>query len=272
MKLVPYEKLTHINYAFVIPNSDGSLNPIANGWKLKELVKYAHENDVKVLASVGGWGWDLEFEALAAGPASRARFIDALDQFAQEYTLDGIDIDWEYPGPGQESADNYVTLMRELKARFEPQGKLLTTAVVALGSHGDDVLPEVFEIVDFMTIMAYDGDGQNHSPYEYALQALDYWSGRGLPKDKMVLGVPFYGRPSEATYRALVENDPSAARKDASNYLGSMVYYNGIPTIQAKTELALQRGSGIMIWELSQDTLDETSLLNAIFQKIRESR
>jgi chitinase len=149
---------------------------------------------------------------------------------------------------------------------------LLTTAVVALGRHGDDILPEVFEIVDFMNIMAYDGDGQNHSPYEYALQALDYWEGRGLPKEKMVLGVPFYGRPSEATYRELVANDPQAAQSDSSSYLGGMVYYNGIPTIQAKTNLALQRGSGIMIWELSQDTTDDTSLLNAIFQTAHGSK
>lgn len=266
MKLIPYQQLTHINYAFVIPNADGTLQPIANGWKLEELVEYAHQNGVKVLASVGGWGWDAEFEALAAEAASRARFLDALDQFVQEYGLDGVDIDWEYPGPGDTSAQSFVTLMEELKIHFEPQDKLLTTAVVALGSHGDDILPEIFELVDFMNIMAYDGDGQNHSSYEYAVQALDYWSERGLPKEKMVLGVPFYGRPSEATYRELVANDPQAARMDSSYYLGADVYYNGIPTIQAKTQLALQRGSGIMIWELSQDTMDETSLLNAMFQ------
>jgi GH18 family chitinase len=272
MKLIPYHQLTHINYAFVIPNADGSLQPIANGWKLQELVENAHKNGVQVLASVGGWGWDAQFEALAADSASRARFIDALDQFAQDYALDGIDIDWEYPGPEPGSAQNFVTLMRELQARFQPKGILLTTAVVALGRHGDDILPEVFEIVDFMNIMAYDGDGQNHSSYEYAVQALDYWSERGLPKGKMVLGVPFYGRPSEATYRELVANDSQAPTMDSSEYLGGMVFYNGIPTIQAKTQLALQRASGIMIWELSQDTMDETSLLNAIFQTVQGSK
>jgi len=272
MKQIPYSQLTHINYAFVIPDDDGSLRPIANGWKLKELVTYAHENNVKVLVSVGGWGWDDEFEALAADATSRARFVDALDQFAQDYALDGIDIDWEYPGPGQESAQNFVTLMTELKARVQPQGKLLTTAVVALGKTGEDILPEIFDLVDFMNIMAYDGGGQNHSSYEYAVQALDFWSSRGLPKEKMVLGVPFYARPSEASYRKLVENDPQAALQDVTEYLGAKVFYNGIPTMQSKTELALQRGSGIMIWELSQDTLDDTSLLNAIFQTIQRSR
>ena len=272
MKLIPYSQLTHINYAFVIPNADGSLQPFANGWKIKELVKYAHENGVKVLVSIGGWGWDAEFESLAADATSRARFVEALDQFAKDYALDGIDIDWEYPGPGQESAQNYVTLMTELKARLHPQGLLLTTAVVALGKTGEDILPEIFEIVDFMNIMAYDGDGQNHSPFEYALQALDFWCGRGLPKEKMVLGVPFYGRPGGVVYRKLVENDPQAANLDATDYIGSMVYYNGIPTIQAKTQLALQRGSGIMIWELSQDTTDATSLFTAIYQTVRGSK
>lgn len=271
MKLLPYSQLTHINYAFVIPNADGSLIPIANGWKLKELVQYAHENDVKVLVSVGGWGWDAEFEALAADATSRTRFVDALDEFAQEYALDGIDIDWEYPGPDTASAQNFVTLMTELKDRFQPQDILLTTAVVALGRTGEDILPEIFELVDFMNIMAYDGDGQNHSSYEYAVQALDFWSERGLPKEKMVLGVPFYGRP-EAAYRKLVENNPGAAYTDSTDYLGAKVYYNGITTMRAKTHLALQRGSGIMIWELSHDTTDASSLLNAIYQTVRGSK
>lgn len=271
IKQLPFEQLTHINYAFVIPKADGSLQAIANGWKLKELVKYAHENEVKVLVSVGGWGWDDEFEVLAAEPESRSRLVEALDEFAKEYELDGIDIDWEYPGPSEDSKQNFVLLMGELKGRLQPQGKLLTTAVVALGRTGEDILPEVFDLVDFVNIMAYDGDGINHSPYEYADQALAFWAGRGLTKEKMVLGVPFYGRP-EAVYRKLVENDPLAAYADSTQYLGNTVYYNGIPTMQAKTRLALQRASGIMIWELSHDTADETSLLTAIYQTVQNNK
>jgi chitinase len=264
--LLPFDKLTHINYAFLIPKADGSLQPLLNPWKLKAIVEKAHAHGTKVLVSVGGWGWDKEFEQLAASAETRLRFVEALDQFAQAYELDGIDIDWEYPGPEQASSENFVTLMGELEARLQPQGKLLTSAVVAYGSNGDAILSAVFDLVDFLNIMAYDGPDLNHSSYEYAVQALDYWSARGLPVEKTVLGVPFYARPSEATYRQLVGDNPEAANVDEIKYLGTTVYYNGIPTMQRKTELAMERASGIMIWEISQDTTDATSLVNAIYQ------
>jgi GH18 family chitinase len=95
---------------------------------------------------------------------------------------------------------------------------------------------------------------------------LNYWLERGLPTDKLVLGVPFYSRPGEASYRTLVAADPAAAQADETKYNGSVMYYNGIPTMQQKTELARRLGSGIMIWTIASDTLDETSLLKAIHQ------
>src|SRR5690606_15775345 len=89
----------------------------------------------------------------------------------------------------------------------------------------------------------------------------DYWLGRGLPASKAVLGVPFYARPSWNSYRNLVA---SGADPNSDTYNGD--YYNGLTTIRQKTQLAADRASGIMIWELSQDTNDNIaiSLLNAI--------
>lgn len=98
--MIPYERLTHINYAFLIPNEDGSFAPLTNGWKLKTIVAQAHEAGVKVLISVGGWGWDEQFETLAAAAATRTTFVQNLTAFVNEYNLDGADIDWEYPDPG----------------------------------------------------------------------------------------------------------------------------------------------------------------------------
>ena len=121
----------------------------------------------------------------------------------------------------------------------------------------------VFGIVDFLNLMAYDG-GTPHSPYSLAEQSLGYWRGRGLPQAKAVLGVPFYGRDPYTAYQDLVAMDPDAPNKDQ---VGD-VYYNGIPTIQQKTQLAASDGAGIMAWELSMDTLDETSLLRAIDEAI----
>jgi len=62
--LIPYDKLTHINYSFLTPKEDGTFNPIVNGWKLKQIIKTARENNVRVLISVGGiMFWALDHDA-----------------------------------------------------------------------------------------------------------------------------------------------------------------------------------------------------------------
>lgn len=265
---IQYDRLTHINYAFLIPNEDGSVRPLFSPRKLAQLIASAHENGVKVLLSIGGWGYDGQFEALAADPASRARLIDEVVKQVEKRGFDGADMDWEYPDVG-ESAHNFVALMQELSAAMHGRGKLTTAAVVALGPNAESILPEVFDCVDFLNIMAYDGPDENHSSYQYAVDALDYWRGRGLPRAKAVLGLPFYGRPGGVPYKVLVEADEAAPQVDQVEYRGKAVYYNGIGMVQRKTELALQRGAGIMIWALTHDTSDETSLLRAIHRRAR---
>jgi chitinase len=262
---IQFDKLTHINYAFLIPNEDGTFASLPNAWKLEQLVSRAHQQGVKVLISVGGWGWDEQFEALAASPQHRATFVSELAAFVQQYSLDGADIDWEFPDPGQ-SAQNFLALMTKLRQAL-PE-KLLTIAAVALGETGAGIPAEVFPLLDFVNIMAYDGSGENHSSMQYAQDALDYWLGRGLPPEKAVLGVPFYARPDGTPYYRLIQNDPAAANLDSFDYYGTLLYYNGIPTMQEKTALALERGSGIMIWTLEHDVTGELSLLAAIYRTV----
>ena len=262
------DQLTHVNYAFALPNSDGSLGGLANPWKLHDYVERAHARGIAVLISIGGWGPDPEFEALAAEPASRARFVADVTAMVEEFALDGADVDWEYPDPGA-SAEAFVSLMSELRAAL-PDDKLLTAAVAAVGPSADGVMPEVFDSVDFLNVMAYDGGGSAHSPMTYAEDALDYWTALGLPPEQTVLGVPFYSRPAEVSYRELVEADVAAADADEFDWHGTLQNYNGLTTIRAKADLALQRASGIMIWTVAHDTTDGTSLLGAIRETIGE--
>lgn len=259
--LIPFEKLTHINYAFLIPKEDGTFHAIQNAWKLEEIVNQAHQNDVRVLISVGGWGYDAEFETIAADPILRATFVKNLTQFVEDFNLDGADIDWEYPD--RETAQNFTALITELRENL-PKEKSLTTAVVASGINGEGVATETFELFDFVNLMAY--DGPNHSTLDLAQTSIQYWEERGLPPEKTVLGVPFYSHPNYIAYSKLVEADPEAAFSDEISYFSTNEIYNGIPTIQKKTELALEQASGIMIWTLEQDTRDENSLLNTIFE------
>jgi len=260
------DSLTHLNYAFALPKTDGTIDFPANGWKLEKYVQMAHAKNIKMLISVGGWGLDKQFEAFAASPQLRATFISSVMQYVDKNQLYGVDIDWEYPTPGA-SSDNFRALMQELRAKLD--GKLLTAAVAAYGDNAAGIPADVFPLTDFVNVMAYADEGAHHSPYELATKALDYWQGRGLSQNKTVLGVPFYGMPGDVPYNKIVRYDADAPSAEFSKYLGGTVGYNGLPTMRAKTKLAMERANGVMIWTINDDTLDKTSLLSAIQETVQ---
>ncbi|WP_020387068.1 glycosyl hydrolase family 18 protein [Kribbella catacumbae] len=262
---IQYSKLTHINYAFALPNSNGTLQAIPDTGKLNSLVSLAHSNGVKVSLAIGGWndGNDSAFEALAGNSGARTTFVNAVVNAVNTHNLDGVDIDWEYPDPGT-SGNNFTALMSQLSTAMHSRGKLLTAAVVSEGGTANGVQPAVFGYVDFLNIMAYDG-GSPHANYDWSINAANFWKGRGLPAAKTVLGVPFYSRPTYLTYSQIVGMNANNANVDCATINGAQQCYNGIPTIKRKTQWAVANAGGIMNWELSQDTSGATSLVSAIF-------
>ena len=265
---VQYNKLTHINYSFVLPNSNGTLQATPNPSKLSSLVSLAHANNVRVSIAVGGWnnGNDSGFEALAANAGTRTTFVNSLVNLVNQYGLDGVDMDWEYPDPGT-SGSNFTLLMQELSNAMHSRGKLLTAAVVSGGTTANGVQTAVFGMVDWLNIMAYDG-GSPHANYDWAIAAANGWKARGLPVSKTVLGVPFYSRPGGIPYSQIVAMNANNANVDCVTISGVQQCYNGLPTIRRKTQWAMANGGGIMYWELSQDTTGSTSLVNAIFETV----
>ncbi len=264
--LIPYDKLTHINYSFLIPNPDGTFATLNNAWKLQSIVESAPSQNVRVSVAVGGWGWDSQFEQMASNPESRTAFVKNLKDVVDQYQLDGVDIDWEYPDPG-DSAQNFLTLMKELRAALPD--KLISTAVISYGDEtGLGIPDETFAIVDYVNVMTYDGN--IHASMQEFEEGINYWSARGLPKEKINIGAPFYSRPSEISFAKLVQFDPAAAQMDTFEYNGTPQMYNGIPSIQAKTRLAMQKTGGIMFWALDHDSQGEFSLVNAIYQIVHK--
>jgi len=259
---IQYSKLTHINYAFVLPNANGSLQGVPDPGKLQSLVSLGHAGNTKVSVALGGWndGNDSAFEALAGNATARTAFVTNVLNMVTQYNLDGIDIDWEYPDPGQ-SGNNYAALMQQLSTQLHARGKLLTAAVVSEGGTANGVQPAVFGYVDWLNIMAYDG-GSPHANYDWAIASANFWKNRGLPQAKTVLGVPFYSRPGYLTYAQLVARNPANANRDCD---GSECY-NGLPTIRRKTQWALANAGGMMNWELSQDVTGANSLVSAIYE------
>jgi GH18 family chitinase len=260
---IQYNKLTHINYSFALPQYGGRLKAVENPAYLQSIVANAHANGVKVFIAIGGWSdngavLDPIFESIGGDPGSRANFINDALYIVNTYNLDGVDIDWEYPDAGN-SANNFTTLMRELSNALKPRGKGLSFAAAADAYNAGGIQSAVFQYVDFVNIMAYDGAGSHHSTYQFAVDALNLFKGKGCPASKCIVGVPFYARPSWRSYADLIASGASAN----SDWFGSDGY-NGIPTIKQKTQMALNQAGGIMIWELSQDAQGANSLLSAI--------
>jgi GH18 family chitinase len=233
---------------------------------LRKVVTQAKKHDVKVLIAVGGWGWDKEFETLAADPAIRAKLAKRVAEFCATYQLDGIDIDWEYPNAGA-SAAHFAALAIAFRSAL-PAGALVTAAVLADATDAVGISTDAVGHLDFINLMAYDGPRTNHSSYAMAERSIATWLARGIHPDKLVLGVPFYARPGGASYRTLLANDPATASGDRILFKGVEQNYNGPATIRRKTELALQLAGGIMIWELSKDARGSDSLLRVIGETV----
>lgn len=218
-------KLMRINYAFA-NIKDGR---IVNGFShddqnLAALVALKNQNpSLTVLVSVGGWLWSGAFSDMALTKQSRAVFISSVADYVTHNQLDGLDIDWEYPGMAgattnfrPEDKQNYTLLLKELRSRFNALEKDLHRPLyvtVATGANSDFLahteMNKVVKYVDTVNLMAYDyyePDSDaitgNHAPLytdpadpkkSSADDSVEEYKKAGVPAAKIVLGVPFYG-------------------------------------------------------------------------------
>lgn len=276
---IRYDVLTHVIYAFAIPTVEGGLRPLENADTAKRIIQDVHANGAKVLLAVGGWSYqDVPLEATFMSATKNfktiKKFGNAIIRMCEKYGFDGIDMDWEHPRMDGNAYKQYEDLMLYLSKELHNRGKILTSAVMS-GATPDATIyydsaahtDKVLDAVDWIHVMAYDGgDGDRHSSYTFAKNCGTYWHDtRGLAPEKVVLGVPFYGRPSWASYRDILQEDSLAWKSDKAQINGMTAYYNGISTIKKKTMYAKKELGGIMIWEITQDSfLKKRSLLTAI--------
>ena len=276
---IEFERVTHVNISFANPDSSGQISfGTTNIWPAIDM---AHQHGCKVFVSLAGGylspAQDETWNYLTL-PANRPAFIQKIVQYVQANDFDGVDIDleWQYVKPW------YSPFILELKAALQPLGIQLTAALP-----GEYRYPAITNAAlaafDWINMMIYDLTGPwapdqpgPHSPYSWTVECVQYWKSQGVPGSKLTLGVPFYGYNfgvspvGSFTFRGIVNQDPANAYLDQSG----MKYWNGIPTIQDKTLLALQEVSGVMIWELGQDAfggISNLSLLTAIDQVIDEN-
>lgn len=219
------QKLTRINYAFAnIQNGQMVLGAPADAQNFAQFRAMRNANPgLTVLVSVGGWLWSTNFSDMALTPQSRQVFEDSVMRFLTQYDLDGLDIDWEYPGmPGAghpfrpEDKQNFTALLKELRGLFDEKARKAGRRLyltVAMGA-SDDVIAntemgKVQRYVDTVNLMTYDyyepGSESitgNHAPLfadpadpkaissDKSVRAFEK---AGVPAEKILLGVPFYG-------------------------------------------------------------------------------
>ena len=231
---IPADRLTHVNYAFGKIGADNRLTWNASVatervypgdctdpgcphglFNQITLLKQKHPH-LKFLISVGGWTDSGPFYGMAATEETRQAFAQSCAEFLKTYPqFDGIDIDWEHPVAGglqpgsPDDARNYVLLLAALRKAIGP-GKFLTIAASASPRGIDPILyAEMASLLDWVSVMTYDFHsggkraGFNSALYNHddpsnprlnlhdAIQAI---ATKGIPRDKLVAGVPFYGR------------------------------------------------------------------------------
>lgn len=218
------EKLTHINYAFGLVNTNGEAfirtNAPAHLAQLQALK--ARNPNLKIILSIGGWGAD-NFSDAALTDDSRQKFARSCVSLLKQYGLDGIDLDWEYPGqagPGikyrAEDKQNFTAMLRELRAQIDALSDsrhragadhYTLTIASAGGKYFEHTeMDKLHAHLDWINIMTYDFYGQGRPGHHAGLRAAVGANRRttesdvndhlhaGIPPDKLVVGAAFYAK------------------------------------------------------------------------------
>lgn len=278
---ISYCKLTHLNLSFANPDDAGNMSlgsasssDIAN---IMSNAKSANPNIV-IFVSLAGALSSTEhnnWSNLIDNASNRPAFIQKIVNFVLDNNFDGVDVDLEW----NNVTSGYSPFVIELGIALEDQGKQISAALPNWTLFSN-ITPAALDAFDFINIMAYDATGPwdpnspgQHSSYSFANSGVNFWRNDiGIEKDRLTLGVPFYGYNfstspvSSVTFRQMTELNAAYADID---HVGQ-IYYNGRPTIQSKVNLGNGRTGGIMIWEVAQDAFNDFSLLATIHDKFTE--
>lgn len=262
-------RMTHLDLAFGNPPKCNGVCTLQSDMEfslkghtdadIDAIVATAHAAGVKVLLSIGGGGGDqLIIQFYNVGLS--APLVASLDKFVRAHNLDGVDLDIEDPSS---MGAPYAVFVSALTSTFHSEGRIVTAAVA---KYLQDAMPDsALRQLDFITVM-------NYSSYESAATAMQFYAqNKSIPRNRIVLGVPFFASNSEDSkeedYGTILAAYPNAWKVDmvGGGALddGQAFHYIGETTMARETQLGKQY-VGIMIWEMTGDAPAPHSLLKII--------
>lgn len=269
-----FEGLTHLNIAFANPDEYGNLH--TKTYNYSPIVEKAHSHGVDVYISLAGGGLpkDLseQWETLM-NPSNRSWFISKIKEYVLRNGLQGADMDLEWGDVNK----YYSDFVQEMKDTFDVYELGLTVALPAV-KRFSPITDEALDAFDWINMMVYDARGPwnpnnpgQHSSLDFALQAIEFWKDQGIPAERLVLGVPFYGydfSDKKSIHSVHYAEMIALSARNAYRDQKGLVYYNGINTILAKLKIAYSELGGIMMWELGQDAPNAFSLWGNIKREL----
>ncbi|MCI0478301.1 MAG: glycoside hydrolase family 18 protein, partial [Anaerolineales bacterium] len=278
---------------------------------------------LRISISIGGAGAQ-NFANAAKSAEARQKFARSCIAFMKQNGFDGIDVDWEFPRNADEK-QNYTALLAELRAQLSPRDLLTIAAPAGPTQYTGVAWNDIARDLDWINLMTYDFAGpwsattglnaplsasasdpaKTKSAQAYnGHAAVQAYIGAGVPPEKIVFGVPFYGRgwkDASSANNGLFQKFngiPQGTRGGGAfdyrdlkkNYLPTftrfwddaaqvpwlyhpatqvMISYDDPESLARKAEYVIaHKLGGVMIWEISTDD-EQGSLINAIYTRLR---
>ena len=287
--------MTHLNYAFGHVNEQFNGVRIDNEERLRSLVSLKQKQPkLLVMLSIGGWGSG-RFSEMAASEENRKAFAQDCRRVCNEFGLDGIDIDWEYPtqnsagiSSSPQDTENFTLLMRDLRQTL---GKKFWLTLASVGSAQYIDFQSCVQYLDLVNVMAYD---MGNAPYHHAAlyrskivnwncasEAVEAHRKAGVPDNKIVLGMPFYGRGKDGQYMKYRDRGKQTLKEVWSNVSKASfladengelaIGFESPRSIAMKCAYIKEQGlRGAMYWEYADDN-EQGDLQRAVWQGVLQS-
>ncbi|MAS96649.1 MAG: hypothetical protein CMO55_25955 [Verrucomicrobiales bacterium] len=265
---VEFYGTTNLILFSAVPKESGEVDFSRISERMIKMGNAAKESnpDLKITVSVGGWGRGNIFGKAVETSESRERFIDSLVGYCEEHSLDGIDIDWEYPKTEREHSD-FTLFLTALSEKLHGDNRILTVAL----SYNRPLSAEAYAAIDYVHVMSYQPWNPPRGSYEEWLrEAVKEMLDSGLPADKLVLGMPFYikemgGERKAISWKKLVGEDSLAIPSSEFGYSPT-----GKDICDMRVSMMKEFGlGGVMVWDYGHDSPDpEHSLLKHLSDSI----